>query len=128
MPKLSDDTLLARSLEPAMLDRESFAEAVTRSSPEGVEALALADRIKALRGKKLDQLSPDEERDARAAFLFAQQWEEGFADSKPGKKWETKALLNARLFREVRLRRWGKTQLEARMAEMTPVSAFDLLR
>lgn len=128
MPKLSDNTLLTRAIYPAMQDRESYADAVLPESPDGIEALALAQRIQALTGKKLAKLSPDELETARLTFILGEQYEIGFADSKPGREYEQTALKNANLFREVRLRRWGKTVLEAKLANAQSVSVHELLR
>ncbi len=128
VPRLSDDTLLQKAIRPAIEDRESFADAVSRDSPEGRDALALAERIRGLEGKSIRALNSVENNVARLAFIYAEQWQAGFADSKPGRKYEAHARRYQRLFHEVRVRRWGRTKLEALMASAKSVPVDQLLK
>jgi hypothetical protein len=123
----SDNTLLAKAIQPAINDRETYADAVGRDSISGVEALDEAARIALLRRKKLENLSITEMKDAMLTFIFAEQYELGFADCHPGLEYEKRARKHAALYREVRLRRWGKTPMEKMMDGAKSVSIFDLI-
>ena len=126
MPKRSDDATLARSVSPAILDRESYADAYSRKGPESAEALALRDEFQALRGKRLKAMSPSEQNTARLMLLYAEQWEVSLAESNPGKATEAECRRNVAHFREMRHRLWGRSALEASIAEATPVDLSTL--
>lgn len=115
------------AITPAINDRDSFADAVGRDSDDGIEALRDAESFEKLRGRKIESLSEVERRIAMSIFLFAEQYETGFADSNPGKKYEIKSRKEAARYREVRLRRWGKTHLENIIENSKPVSIFEIL-
>lgn len=127
MPRYSDSTLLQQAIEPAINDRLGFADCYPKGAPEATEARALIEKIRALRDRAFNDLSEAEREIARLTFLFAQQWEEGYADSKPGRQYEQKALAAARRYREVRLRLFGRTVLEVVLASAKPV-AFDEIK
>lgn len=126
MPRYSDDTLLKTAIEAAMLDRESFEDAVRGDAGAQAAARETLEKLKALKGKKLAAMSADEQHTAMLAFLYGEQWEIGYADCNPGPEYEKKSRAVAARYREVRLRRWGKTQLEVLLESATPVSIFDL--
>lgn len=119
MPSYSDDTLLKRSINSAMLDRESFSDCYDGKGPESVEALRVAKAIQALAGKRMASLTTEERKTAFLALLYAEQWEASLAESQASKKDKKHAQLYADLFREVRIRRWGKTNLEVSMENST---------
>lgn len=127
MPKLSDDTLLQCAIEPACQDRASFADACAEDSQVVANTLQEIKAMCALKGKRLADLTPEEDEAARLAFIYAAQWEESFVESRPDARYRTKSARYAAMFRATRLRRWGRTQLEANLAESAPVSIFDLL-
>lgn len=120
----SDDTLLRSAIEAAMLDRESYEDAVRGDTSTMAEARATLEKLKALKGKKLAKMSADERHTAMLAFLYGEQWESSYADSNPGPTWEKKSRALAARYREVRLRRWGKTQLETILAAAKSVTVF----
>lgn len=126
MPKFSDDRVLQQSIEPAALDRESYADAV-KGSPEEQDALAMAERTRTLRGKKLAKLAGDDLETARLTLLFAEQYETGFADSNPGEPHKTKALQAAKRIREVRIRLFGRTAFEVMVSRCVSVPVQDIL-
>lgn len=128
MPKLSDNRILQQAIEPAILDRESYADAVSPKAPEGQQALALAQKFPGLRGKRLDKLTADELETARLVLIFAEQWESGYADANPGEPHKRNALAAAKRSRELRLRLFGQTRFEAMVARTTAVPLQDLLK
>ncbi|KVP96689.1 hypothetical protein WJ97_12465 [Burkholderia ubonensis] len=62
-------------------------------------------------------------------FVYAEQWEAGLADANTtgDRKVAIESARNARLFKEARLRRWGRTQLEESIANSTSVKLTDFL-
>jgi hypothetical protein len=74
------DTLLQRAIPLAIKDRRTFAQAYNCQGEYAAEALATAERIRALLGRKLADLGEDEQRTAFATFVFAEQWEESLAE------------------------------------------------
>jgi hypothetical protein len=126
MPRLPDDALLNRAINLAALDRVTFADSLPHNSEERQSALALAHSIHTLRGKRLASLTEQELMLACKTFILAEQWESGFADTNPGQPYERKARKYQALFREVRLRRWGPTQMEADIAGASSVSVLSL--
>jgi hypothetical protein len=126
MPRLSDDTILQRAIEPAILDRESFAGAHGGQGKIADDANALANAIRAIQGKRLAKMSESELLTAYRALLYGEQWESSLADSLwPGKN-KSDALKNASMFNAVRMRRWGKTTLERELegAQSRPIRDF----
>lgn len=128
MPKRSDDSLLASAIPAAILDRESFAEAYHNVGPEADEAFELVGAIRRLGKKKLSELSHAERECARLCFIYAEQYEQSRADARveAGRSWETDPARKAASFKELRMRLWGKTRLEADMASARTVSMCDL--
>jgi len=129
MPKLSDDTLFARALPIAIADRDALADCYPRNSEQWKEARGEADSMRKLVGRKLAQLTGDEQHLAFAVFFHAEQWEETLADSvrTSNRKVSTDSLRNVRLFREVRHRRWGKSRQEVAFETAESVSLDDLM-
>ena len=115
MPRLSDNTLFQRAVVLAIQDRNALADAYPKGSPHGLEAREEARRIQALKGKHIDALTDADQPDAFAAFVNAELWVSGLIGTNQGKAVEDDSRRQLRLFREVRLRRWGKTQLEVMM-------------
>lgn len=115
MPKLSVDTLLARAIPRAMKDRESFVDCHGGVGEWADEAREIIACIKALSGRKFSTLNVDEMESARLAFYYAEQWERSIADSMSNcsKSASTDNLRLSRLFKEVRLKHWGRTVGEA---------------
>lgn len=128
MPRLSDDTLFNRALPLAIEDRTALSQCYPRGTEHSDAALAEAEAMKALKGKKLAQLTPDEELVAFSVFVCAEQWEAALADSNAtgDRKVATESARNARLFKEARLQRWGRTQLEVAIANSKSVPVKDL--
>jgi hypothetical protein len=126
VPRLSDNTLLQRAIGPAVNDRESFYEAHHCTGEVAKEARALIAKMKALKGKKLEAMSAEEQDAARLCLIYAEQWESSLADANApaGKTAMEDPLRAARLFREVRLRRWGKTKLEKVIEDSQSVEIF----
>ncbi|WP_434716278.1 hypothetical protein [Paraburkholderia sp. A3RO-2L] len=127
MPKLSDDTIFARAIHPAIQDRITLADAYSNEGPNAEAALEQGRAIKALTGKKLDKMTPAEQETAYLCLAYAEQWESSLADSNPGAQTERAARKNAQLFQELRHRRWGKSRLEVAMENSKPVSVFELM-
>jgi hypothetical protein len=129
MPRLSADTLLQRAIWPAVQDRRSLADAYNREGPDAAEALADAKRVQALSGKPFRKLSDEERETARLAFLYAEQWETSLADAqgRDNPKEREACELSARLFREFRLKEWGKTVLEDALETAPSVDILDLI-
>lgn len=127
MPRLAPDTLLKRAIEPAVQDRITLADAYGRKGDIADEAIADAERIQALKGKKFRNLDADELEVARLAFIFAEQWDSSLADAQgPGRDGRRSAA-NARHFREFRLLVWGKTQSEAAIENAVAVNVVEFL-
>ena len=124
MPALTPDRLLQRAIPLAARDRESLAEAYGHKGPESEEVLAQRDRILALNGKKLKDLSKAESQTAMQAFVFAEQWEESLADSNPGKAVERRARTNLAYFRALRRQLWGRTKLEAIIEDASSIQVW----
>ena len=114
MPKISDDAIFAHGIRSAILDRKSFAEAYNLTGPVADEAIALAKRFAALRGRKLSSLTNEEDDLARLCCIYAQQYEESCTEAgvPSGRLWREDPRRCAEYLRELRLRRWGKTDLE----------------
>ncbi|WP_060192696.1 hypothetical protein [Burkholderia ubonensis] len=128
MPRYSDDTLLSRALTCALLDRESLLDAYGGEGPTADEIRTQIASLEALKGKKLARMTPAEQLTAMEAFLYGEQWEQGLADSSPGKETEASCRKNVTLFREVRVRRWGKTQQEVAMENSAVIPLTELLQ
>lgn len=128
MPRYSDDTLLRRALVCALLDRESLLDAYSGEGPTADDIRVQIASMQALKGKKLANMTPEEDEAARLAFVYGEQWEDGLADSRPGAETEKAARKNVELFREVRLRRWGKTVHEVAMENSRTVPITELLK
>lgn len=127
MPKLSDDTILQRAINPAVQDRVSLADAYNNEGPDAAEALAMAKAFEALRKVKLRDMTNEQLRDAFRVFVFAEQWEQSLADCSPGKRVVKECLKNVSLFREVRLRLWGTTAFEDAIANCKAVDVTELI-
>jgi hypothetical protein len=126
VPRHSDNFVLSRALTPAILDRESYAQAYGSKGPEAEEALALKRGIEALRGKKLKALTDAQRETARLALLYAEQWEASLAEANEGLPDAAEPLKDAETFRKMRLRLWGRTAMEAALADSKAVSIHDL--
>jgi hypothetical protein len=127
MPKLSDNTLFQRAIVLAVQDRISLSDAYPENSEHWRSAREEALQIRALKGRHIDELGEDEQNAGFLAFVHAEQWVESLAESNPGPKVEEENRRALRLFREVRLRRWGKTQLEAMMENAVSVDVRKLM-
>lgn len=127
MPRYSDDTLLGRAITCALLDRESLLDAYGGEGSTADDIRAQIARLESLKGKKFAKMTPAEQLVAMAAFLYGEQWERGLADASPGNETEATCRKNVVLFREVRLRRWGRTQQEVAMENSVEVPLADLL-
>lgn len=124
MPALTPDKLLQRAIPRAVQDRESLADAYSNKGEHAANAMATAERISALTGRKLAQLNEEELRTAFATFVFAEQWEASLADSNPGKRVETQCRRNLAYFRALRHHLWGRSKLEAAMDEGTTIQVW----
>lgn len=128
MPRLSGDTLLQRAISAAVQDRQSLADCYAEGDPHRAQALAEAHSFVTLQGRKLAELSEDEARVAFAVFLCAEQWESSFADANHHKgKAAVAADRAARLYREFRLAAFGRSALEAVIADAKPVDIRELM-
>lgn len=130
MPKMSDDTLLRHAIPAAILDRESLAEAYDGVGEAADRARELAAAFEALKGRKLTQLTNAEAESARLCFIYAEQYEQSRADARveSGTRWAQDPKRRAESFKEVRMRRWGRTQMEADIANAGTVNVTDLLK
>ena len=127
MPKLSDDAIFARAINPALQDRITLADAYSNEGPNAETALEQGRAIKALTGKRLDKMTPAEQEAAYLCLACAEQWESSLADANPGAEAQRAARRNAQLFRELRHRRWGKSRLEVAIENSKAVSVFELM-
>lgn len=127
MPKLTDDTLLQRAIVAAIEDRKSLAAAYHNEGEHAADAMSTAAAIRALKGVKLAAMTPEQLQVVAQAFVFAEQWEQSLADSNEGSRFATESLRNVRLYREVRMRRWGRTQLEEHMANCVAVDVREFM-
>lgn len=128
MPRLSDDTLFGRALPLAIADRIALSDAYPRESEQWTAARAEAAAMEKLKGRKLGELDANEQQVAYSVFDFAAMWEAELARSMGTSDRAVAAYSarNARLFTEVRLRRWGKSEYE-RMVENTKTVTLDEL-
>jgi len=116
--RLTDDVLLARAIPSALKDRADLVRAYAGVDGDVVESIkAQSAQIRAIKGKRLRDLTEPEREAARLAFVYAEQYERGLDDAQP----ERRARENARRYREVRLRLWGKTEFEHRIDDTTHV-------
>ena len=128
MPRISGDTLLQRALSAAVQDRISLADCYPAGAEHRAHVLAEAKAFQGLKGKKLAELSAEEQQTAFAVFICAEQWEDSLADANNRKgKAATDASRAARLYREFRLATFGPSKLEAAIAESTPVDIRSLM-
>lgn len=112
MARPSDNTLFHRALRLGTMDRLALADCYTQASPHWQEARNEAHDINELEGRHIDSLTTDEQEIAIKAFLYAELWVEGLANSNPAEAVEVENRRHLRLFREVRHSRWGKTEIE----------------
>jgi hypothetical protein len=128
MPKLSDETLFARALPLAIQDRIALSQSYARGSEHATNALLEAKAMSALKGKKLADLSEEEQGVAFNALVCAELWEDGLADANAAadRRVARDCARAARLYREMRLRRWGQTRIEQMMANSSPVAVREL--
>lgn len=124
MPSPSLQSLLQRAIPLAQLDRESLAAAYSDQGPEAAKALEARDRILALKGRQLRSLTPDERQTAFEAFVYAEQWEESLADSKPGRSIEERSRRNVGYFKAARHHLFGKSAFEVAMADAVSVVVY----
>jgi hypothetical protein len=113
MSRLTPDTLLQRAIWPAVQDRITLVDACNGEGPVAAEARASGLAIHALQNKRFTALTPAEYVAAREAFLFAEQWESDLADSQAGTDEGRACEERAAEYRELRMRLWGETKLEA---------------
>lgn len=125
MPKLSDDSLLKRAIEDAVSDRDSFSEAYSRTGAESDKAVALISKIRALKDKSFKTMTDNDLLIARQTFLYAEQWRDGLAQAQINAADRKFSCDWARRFREVRMRKWGKTKLEHILDTTRSISLFD---
>jgi hypothetical protein len=128
VPRYSDDTLVQRAREWALLDRESLLDAYSGEGPAADTIREEIAGLTAIKGKKLAKMTSNELRAAILALLYGQQWEQSLADSAPGKETEARCRKNVALFQEVRHRLWGKTRLEASIDSSVSVPITELLK
>ncbi len=128
MPKMSDDTLLRYAIVAAVQDRLTLADAYSGRGEVAEAAVASSARFEALKGKPLARMSDAEIEDARLCFVFGEQYEQSRVDARveAGRRWREDPKRRAASFREVRLRRWGRTRLEALMDGASSVELKDL--
>lgn len=127
MGRLSSDKILKLAIEAAILDRESFLEAVEGIvEDENSTSLEISQLI-SLRGKKLKMLSKEEHHIAMLALLYGEQWESTFADSRPGKVYEKKARNIAGSFRKLRWKLYGKNKFEIMVDEADTIDVYDIV-
>jgi len=125
MPKLSDDTVLQRAIGDAILDRKDFSDAYGNRGIESEEALSLIASLIALKGKSFKTMTQDEQSIAREAFIYGEQWNEGLIQARVNTKQSRNRI---DWYREVRIRRWGRTKLESILENTSTISIHDLLR
>lgn len=127
MPKMSDDTLLRYAISAAVLDRLSLADAYHGVGVVAESAKASAAQFEALSGKKLAGMSDVETEAARLCFIYAEQYEQSCVDARidAGPRWKEDPERRAASFREVRLRRWGKTRFEVDVENSVSVSVHE---
>ncbi|MEX3983981.1 hypothetical protein AB4Y45_33890 [Paraburkholderia sp. EG287A] len=130
MPRLSDDTLFKRALPLAIADRMALADAYPRESEHWAAARAQAAEMEKLKGRKLGELSDEEQQVAYSVFDFAAIWEAELARSmgNSDRAVSDYSARNARMFTEVRLRRWGKSEFERMLENSKPISLEELLK
>lgn len=126
MPKFTDDTLVQRARRFAILDRESLREAYGDHGPEAERIKREIDGLVVLAGRNLDEMTQPEYQLACLALVYGEQWEQSLADASPGSQVRARCLRNVKLFQAVRHRRWGRTKLEAFLAEATAVPITEL--
>lgn len=128
MPRLSATSLLNRAIDAAVNDRVSLADCYSDpDAPMRAQALQEAKDFRALEGRKFQTLSPDELKTAFSLFVYAEQWEEGLVEANHGKgEAAAEALRTFRMYRKFRLATWGRSQLEAAVADATLVGLDEL--
>lgn len=126
MPALTPDALFQRAIPLAAEDRTSLADAYGNQGEWAEDAMATRERILALKGKKLRELTAEEQKLAYQAFVFAEQWEGSLADSNPGKRVEAQCRRNVAYFRALRHHLWGKTAFESAVEAANPVAIYPM--
>lgn len=114
-----DDRLLARAIPSALRDRQTLALAYAGNAEMVAQIQAEAVAIEGLTGRRLRDLGCDELRVALQAFVYGEQHEVGYADNHPGRLPEKQARALRKQLREARLRLWGETGLESKIAGAT---------
>lgn len=112
MSLIPEDSLLKKAIKAAVNDRESFIGAVRHSQWLVAQASNERSQLLALRGKRLSAMTADELKTAMLAFFYGERGEARVAREKPMTPVGRSAATAAARFREVRLRRWGKTWIE----------------
>lgn len=104
--------LLQNAIDDAILDRDSFSDAYSRTGPESDEALRLIGKLTALKERRIKSLSPDEIEVVRCAFIYAEQWRRGVAAAQCDKREIAFSKNRADEYLKFRLSLWGKTKLD----------------
>ena len=125
MSRYSDNYLLQKAIDDAILDRDSFSDAYSRTGAESDEALELIRKMEALKGKSILILTDDERLTAYYSFLYAEQWRKSLSEAQAAASEIKFSAAWARRFNEVRLRKWGMSKLERLMSQANTVSMHD---
>lgn len=106
-------------IDNAILDRESFLDAIANTNDEALIKETSGDiaRIKAISGLTLRAALAADPETVRLAALYAECWFEGLADAQAGKKERADAAAKLAKIRKFRMSQFGRTQMEQMVAE-----------
>jgi hypothetical protein len=135
MPRLSLETVVLRALNAAVQDRESLSNCYQKDDLEHDEFRAKAKAFQTLvgklakRGSTLSKLSLADQALAFEVLVCAEQHEDSLADAHHRRgQYAQESLVAAKLYRNYRLRHWGKTSMEAMVERSVVVSLHNLHR
>jgi hypothetical protein len=115
MPRYTLSTVIQKALYGALEDRKAMLDSLQGNS-DTTKVLKTIEDIRALHNLEFDKMTPEQVKTSRLALIYAEQWNEGLADSMHCKgKYGKKAVKDADMFRTYRIHHFGLTKLETMM-------------
>lgn len=134
MPTLSLRTVTIRAIDAAVQDRLSLAACYSEECSDRDDVLEQARKYRALAPRlktasaSLQDLSEDERLTVFGVLHDAAQWETSICESQQGKgSYARQARLTAELYTRFRLKHFGRSILEATLADSPSVPLADVV-
>lgn len=124
---MTDNQIFKSSIRPALNDREWMLDSLGNTNDNSGIVQEEIKQIAKLANRRFSALKDHERRYAMLALLYAEQWEDGFADSCSGRPESKDARKRAQQFKELRHRIFGKTRFEKDMETAATISLESLI-